>query len=164
MCGYQNALSNIMPIDWLDPYGRTPFAKDAELSVDITIVETDDGIRAKSVKNPPTSGSDRLMNAIKNALGVGMMDSVDPCSSPQAADLGKQDNVKNKDNKGSRPDHHENDEEKPEGRQKPDTMESIKPGGFKNRDRNPGSPGSPGPSRYGATEEEGEEKAPRRKS
>lgn len=70
MCGYQDALSNIMPIDWLDPYGRTPFAKDAELSVDITIVETDDGIKASSVKNPPTTGSNRLMNAIKQALGV----------------------------------------------------------------------------------------------
>lgn len=91
MCGFQDALSNIIPIDWLDPYGRTPFAKDAEVSADITIMEIDGGIRAKSVKNPPTSGSSRLMNAIKNALGVGMMDCIDPCNSPQAADLGKQD-------------------------------------------------------------------------
>lgn len=99
MCGFQDALSNLMPTDWLDPYGRTPFAKNAELSVDITIVETDDGIRAKSVKNPPTSGSSRLMDAIKNALGMGLMDSMDPCSSPQAADQGKQDDMISKDKK-----------------------------------------------------------------
>lgn len=83
MCGFQDALSNLMPTDWMDPYGRTPFAKDAELSVDITIVETEDGIRAKSVKNPPTSGSSRLMNAIKNALGVGMIDCMDPCGTEE---------------------------------------------------------------------------------
>ena len=94
---FQDALSNIMPIDWLDPYGRTPFAKDAELSVDITIVETDDGIRAKSVKNPPSSGSSRLMDAIKNALGVGMIDCMDPCSSQQADDQGKCDSKKSQD-------------------------------------------------------------------
>jgi len=94
---FQDALSNIMPIDWLDPYGRTPFAKDAELSVDITIVETDDGIRAKSVKNPPSSGSSRLMDAIKNALGVGMIDCMDPCSSQQADDQGKCDSKESQD-------------------------------------------------------------------
>lgn len=99
MCCFQDALSNIMPTDWLDPYGRTPFAKDAEMSVDITIVETDDGIRARSVKNPPTTGGDRLMNAIKNALGVGWMDCMDPCSSSQADDLGKCDDMINKDKK-----------------------------------------------------------------
>lgn len=99
MCGYQDALSNVIPVDWLDPYGRTPFAKDAELSVDITIVETDDGIRAKSVKNPPTSGSSRLMNALKNALGVGFDICEPPCSSQQAADQGKQNDMIDKDKK-----------------------------------------------------------------
>lgn len=150
MCGFQDALSNIMPVDWLDPYGRTPFAKDAELSVDITIVETDDGIKATSVKNPPTSGSSRLINAIKNALGVDMIDNMIPCSSPQADDLGKQDNVINKDKK--------------QDSGESGKMESLKPEGFRNRDRNPGSSGSPEPSRQGATEDEDEEKAPRRKS
>jgi len=99
MCGFQDAMCNIMPVDWFDPYGRTPFAKDAELSVDITIVETDDGIRAKSIKNPPTSGSSRIMDAIKNALGMGF-DVCDPlCSSPQAADLGKCDDMISNDKK-----------------------------------------------------------------
>lgn len=83
MSGYQDALSNIMPVDWLDPYGRTPFAQGAEMSVDITIVETEDGIRATSVKNPPRAGSDRLMNAIKNALGLGFMDSPELCGTDE---------------------------------------------------------------------------------
>lgn len=87
MCGYQDALSNIMPVDWLDPYGRTPFAQGAEMSVDITIVETEDGIRATSVKNPPRAGSDRLMNAIKNALGMGFMDSMEPCGTEKKKDV-----------------------------------------------------------------------------
>ena len=94
MCGFQDTLSNLMPIDWMDPYGRTPFAKDAEMSVDITIVETDDGIRATSVKNPPKAGPSRLMDAIKNALGVGLMDCTDSCNSLQSDDQGKQDNKK----------------------------------------------------------------------
>lgn len=98
MCCFQDAVSNILPLDWFDPYGRTPFAKNAELSVDITIVETDDGIKASSVKNPPTSGSSRLMNAVKNALGVGCLENEADISSPQAADLGKQ-NDKKKDEK-----------------------------------------------------------------
>ena len=76
-----------MPIDWLDPYGYTPFAKGAEMSVDITIVETDDGIRATSIKNPPRAGSDRLMTAIKNALGVGFMDSMEPCGTDEKKDV-----------------------------------------------------------------------------
>lgn len=88
MC-YQNALANIMPIDWLDPYGRTPMAPNAEMSVDITIVETDDGIKASSVKNPPSSGTNRIMNAIKNALGVDLCENAADISSQQADDLGK---------------------------------------------------------------------------
>lgn len=143
MCGFQDALSNIMPIDWMDPYGRTPFAKDAEMSVDITIVETDDGIRATSVKNPPKAGPSRMMDAIKNALGIGFMDSVDPCSSPQAADQGKREEQDSK---------------------KSDTIKPSSSGNSEDRDRNPGSQGSPGPSRYGEAEDEDEEKAPRNKS
>ena len=157
MCGYQNALSNIMPVDWLDPYGRTPFAKDAELSVDITIVETDDGIRAKSVKNPPTSGSSRLMDAIKNALGVGF-DVCDPmCSSPQADDQGKQESGFKEKNRPETKD----SEKKPQDNEGSGKMKSLKPEGLRNRDRNPGSSGSSEPSRYGATKDEDEEKAPR---
>ena len=101
MCGYQDALSNIIPVDWLDPYGRTPFAKDAELSVDITIVETDDGIKASSVKNPPTTGSNRLINAIKQALGVDLINCGAENGSQRSADLGKQDDMINNDKKDS---------------------------------------------------------------
>ena len=64
--GYQDTLAGIMPVEWLDPYGRTPFAGDMTTSVDITIVETDDGIKASSVKNPPKAGPSRLMQAIQH--------------------------------------------------------------------------------------------------
>lgn len=125
MSCFQDALSNILPVDWLDPYGRTPFAKDAELSVDITIVETDDGIKATSVKNPPKAGSSRLIDAIKNALGVDMIDSEALCSSLQADDQGKQDSMINNDKK-----------------EKSDIIEPSSPGGSGHRDRNLGSQGS----------------------
>lgn len=98
--GYSDALSSIMPIEWLDPYGRTPFADGMETSVDITIVETDDGIRASSVKNPPKSGPSRLMQAIQQALGVDSLVCESPCSSLQAADLGKCDKEKSDDSDG----------------------------------------------------------------
>jgi len=151
MCGFQDTLSNIIPIDWLDPYGRTPFAKDAELSVDITIVETDDGIRAKSIKNPPTTGGDRLMNAIKNALGVGF-DICDPlCSPMQSVDQGKCDTKKHDDQS-----HFSSTKETGN-----DTMNPSSSGDSRDRDRNPGSQRSPILSRQGATEDKDEEKAPR---
>ena len=100
--GYQDALSNIMPVEWLDPYGRTPMANGMETSVDITIVETDDGIRASSVKSPPKSGPSRLMQAIQMALGVDQFDCESPCSSLQAADQGKRDDEEKKDS-GEKP-------------------------------------------------------------
>lgn len=157
MGNYQDALSNIMPIDWMDPYGRTPFAKDAELSVDITIVETDDGIRAKSVKNPPSSGSSRLMDAIKNALGVGFIDCMDPCSSSQADDLGKQDG-KDSGDKSHKP------QNKSEKSQDSDTMNS---GNHRfaakdaSRDRNPGDGGSEDSGEEVRPSDDTKEKAPK---
>lgn len=87
-----------MPVDWLDPYGRTPFANGAEMSVDITIVETQDGIRASSVKNPPTSGSSRLMDAIKGALGMACPEIGPQNGSQRSDDLGKQDEEKDREN------------------------------------------------------------------
>lgn len=95
---YQDALSNIMPVDWLDPYGRTPFANGAEMSVDITIVETEDGIRASSVKNPPRSGSSRLMDAIKGALGMAYPEIGPQNGLQRSDDLGKQDKEKDREN------------------------------------------------------------------
>ena len=140
---FQDALSNLMPIDWLDPYGRTPFANGSEMSVDITIVETDDGIRAKSVKNPQTAGPSRMMEAIKGALGMGFDPCESPCGSLQTDDQGKQDDKNTKEC---------------------DTIKPSSSGDSENRDRNPGSQGSPGPSRYGEAEDEDEEKAPGNKS
>ena len=148
MCGFQDAMSNIMPVDWLDPYGRTPFAKDAELSVDITIVETDDGIRTKSVKNPPTSGSSRLMNAIKNALGVSFMDCMDPCSSLQADDQGKCDDKESQD--------------KSEKSQDSDIMKPSSPGDSKRQGSQPWSSGkSPEEPADKSQEKDAKEKAPK---
>ena len=148
MCGFQDAMSNIMPIDWFDPYGRTPFAKDAEMSVDITIVETDDGIRATSVKNPPKAGPSRMMDAIKNALGVGFMDCMDPCSSQQAADLGKRDDKES--------------QEKSEKSQDSDIMESSSPGDSRKQGSQPWSSGkSPEEPDDKSQEKDAKEKAPK---
>lgn len=94
MCGFKDAMSNLIPVDWLDPYGESRFAKGMPYSVDITIVETDDGIRATSVKNPPRSGSSRLMDAIKNALGVDFSEIGPQNGSQRSVDLGKQNEQK----------------------------------------------------------------------
>ena len=157
MCGFQDAMCNIMPTDWFDPYGRTPFAKDAELSVDITIVETDDGIRAKSVKNPPTSGSSRIMDAIKNALGMGF-DICDPlCSSPQADDLGKCEDTINNNKKDESQDSDIKSQDS-------DIMKPSSSGDSKKQGSQPWSSekSSEEPSRHGATQEkDAKEKAPR---
>ncbi len=92
--GCQDALAALMPLDELDPYGRTPMANGMEMSVDITIVETDDGIRVSSVKNPPKSGPSRLMEAIKQALGVDSLENSSLCKNLQADDQGKQEDKK----------------------------------------------------------------------
>ena len=148
MCGFQDAMSNIMPVDWFDPYGRTPFAKDSEMSVDITIVETDDGIRATSVKNPPKAGPSRMMDAIKNALGVGFMDCMDPCSSQQAADLGKRDDKES--------------QEKSEESQDSDIMESSSSGDSKRQGSQPWSDEkSPKLDATAGKAEDAKEKAPK---
>jgi len=144
---FQDTLSSIMPVDWLDPYGRTPMAPDAELSVDITIVETDDGIKATSVKNPPKAGPGRLIQAIQEALGMAGFDSSAPCTNLQAADQGKHSGT---DSKKSDRQNKELDTNAGES----DRIEPSKPDGLRDRDRNPGSSGSrPRPSHYGATEE-----------
>lgn len=155
---YQDALSNIMPVDWLDPYGRTPFAKDAELSVDITIVETQDGIRASSVKNPPTSGSSRLMDAIKGALGMACPEIGPQNGSQRSDDLGKQDEEKDRENMAI------SDTESG----KSGTMKPSSSGSSRDRDRNPGSQGSrrrtvedPGLNQGNQVGEGAKEKAPK---
>jgi len=94
MCGFKDAMSNLIPVDWLDPYGESRFAKGMPYSVDITIVETDDGIRATSVKNPPTSGPSRMMDAIKQVLGVDSCEIGPQNGSQRSVDLGKQNEQK----------------------------------------------------------------------
>ena len=89
MCGFKDAMSNLIPVEWLDPYGESRFAKGMPYSVDITIVETDDGIRATSVKNPPTSGPSRMMDAIKQVLGVDFSEIGPQNGSQRSVDLGK---------------------------------------------------------------------------
>lgn len=155
MCGFQDALSNIMPMDWFDPYGRTPFAKNAEMSVDITIVETDDGIKATSVKNPPTSGPSRIMDAIKNALGVNMIDNASLCSSPQSADQGKQNDMKNNDKKDESLDNSEKSQDS-------DTMKPSSSGDSRRQGSQPwSSEKSPDGPDDTSKEKDAKEKAPK---
>lgn len=150
MCGYQDALCNIMPVDWLDPYGRTPFAKDAELSVDITIVETDDGIRAKSVKNPPTSGSSRLMDAIKGALGVDSLEIEPKIGSQRLADQGKHDDIKNNDKKEPVDEHEDSGK----------MRKPYSPGDSEGQGSQPWSPGKSPKSEDKSDDEDAKGKAP----
>lgn len=138
--GYQDTLAGIMPVEWLDPYGRTPFAGDMTTSVDITIVETDDGIKASSVKNPPKAGPSRLMQAIQQALGVDSLDISSPCSSLQAADQGKCDSTEKCDYSE---DKNSNDEKALKKDVSDDKMKPTSSSDSNDRDRNPGPKGSP---------------------
>lgn len=83
-----------MPVDWLDPYGNGPHMSGMPVSVDITIVETDDGIKATSVKQPPQAGPSRIMTALKQALGVDFGICGPQNGLQQSADLGKQNDEK----------------------------------------------------------------------
>lgn len=141
MCGINEALNNLFPTGWLDPYGSMPLNKDYSVQIDITQVETDDGVKVTAVKTPPHAPTTSIQDAISMALGMGCDVCEAPTNSPQSADQGKRDKQDSGDS---------------------DTMKSSSSGNSSNRDRNPGSQGShPGPSRYGATEEEDAKKKPR---
>lgn len=125
---YQDALSNIMPVDWFEPYGRTPFANGAEMSVDITIVETEDGIRAKSVKNPPRAGSSRLIDAIKNALGMGFMNDMDDSEPVNQKESQRQSNVSENSSDVSSDDREKPEDDGKKSEEKPDSRSYISTG------------------------------------
>lgn len=148
MSGIEEALNNMFPTGWLDPYGSMPLNKDYSVQIDITQVETDDGIKVTAVKTPPHAPTTSIKDAISMALGMGCDISEAPTNSPQSADQGKRDDMKNNDNKQDSGDS--------------DKMESSSSGNSGDRDRNPGSQGSrPEPSRQGATEDEDAKKKPR---
>lgn len=141
MSGIECALNNLFPTGWLDPYGSMPLNNEHTVQIDITQVETDDGIRVTAVKTPPRASTTSIQDAISMALGMGC----DVCGasepSPRFADQGKRDKQDSGDS---------------------GKMEPSSSGDSGDRDRNPGPQGSrPEPSRQGATEEEDAKKKPR---
>lgn len=88
------ALSNLFPVSWLDPYGNMPLNKEHTVQIDITQVETDDGIKVTAIKTPPRAGTTSIQDAISMALGMGC-DEIGPQNGlEQSADLGKRDDKK----------------------------------------------------------------------
>ena len=71
MSGFADVLNELFPTDWLDPYGSMPLNKQYSVQIDITQVETDDGIKVTAVKSPPSSGTTSVRDAISMALGMG---------------------------------------------------------------------------------------------
>lgn len=74
MCGIGEALNNLFPTGWLDPYGSMPLNKEYSVQIDITQVETDDGIKVTAVKTPPHASTTSVQDAINMALGIGCCD------------------------------------------------------------------------------------------
>lgn len=154
MSGIEEALNNMFPTGWLDPYGSMPLNKDYSVQIDITQVETDDGIKVTAVKTPPHAPTTSIKDAISMALGMGCDVCEAPTDSPQSADQGKRDTSSNSDKKNN---FDSNDKKQGEN----GIMKSSSSGNSSDRDRNPGSQGSrPEPSRYGATEDEDAKKKP----
>lgn len=141
MCGIEQALSNLFPVSWLDPYGNMPLNKDYSVQIDITQVETDDGIKVTAVKTPPHAGTTSIQDAISMALGMGCDVCEAPTDSPQSADQGKRDKQDSGDS---------------------GTMKPSSSGNSSDRDRNPGSQGSrPEPPESTEPEDEDAKKKPR---
>lgn len=84
MSGIGEALNNLFPTGWLDPYGSMPLNKEYSVQIDITQVETDDGIKITAVKTPPRASTTSVQDAINMALGMGCCDdkeNVENCQS-----------------------------------------------------------------------------------
>ena len=99
-----DALSNLFPVGWLDPYGHMPLNDEHSVQIDITQVETDDGIRVTAVKTPPRAGTTSIQDAISMALGMGCCDIEADTSSQQSADQGKRESKFPEKNSGDKPD------------------------------------------------------------
>lgn len=144
MCGFQDAMCNIMPVDWLDPYGNGPHMSGMPVSVDITIVETEDGVKATSVKQPPQAGSSRIMTALKQALGVDFGICGPENGLQRSDDLGKQDDEKSQDKS-----------------EKSQDSDMMKPSSPPDSERQGSQPWSDGKSpRSSSKEKDAKEKAP----
>ena len=76
MCGIGEALNNLFPTGWLDPYGSMPLNKEYSVQIDITQVETDDGIKITAVKTPPRASTTSVQDAINMALGMGCCEDI----------------------------------------------------------------------------------------
>ena len=76
MCGIGEALNNLFPTGWLDPYGSMPLNKEYSVQIDITQVETDDGIKITAVKTPPRASTTSVQDAISMALGMGCCEDI----------------------------------------------------------------------------------------
>lgn len=63
-------MNNLFPTSWLDPYGSMPLNKEYSVQIDITQVETDDGIKVTAVKTPPHASTTSVQDAINMALGI----------------------------------------------------------------------------------------------
>lgn len=64
-------MNNLFPTGWLDPYGSMPLNKEYSVQIDVTQVETDDGIKITAVKTPPRASTTSVQDAINMALGMG---------------------------------------------------------------------------------------------
>lgn len=111
MCGIGEALNNLFPTGWLDPYGSMPLNKEYSVQIDITQVETDDGIKVTAVKTPPRASTTSVQDAINMALGLGCKDYGDDVEykdnidkSNKRNDLNKENNEEKEDSDGKRPD------------------------------------------------------------
>lgn len=92
MCGIGEALNNLFPTGWLDPYGSMPLNKEYSVQIDITQVETDDGIKITAVKTPPRASTTSVQDAINMALGMGCCDDKEKGEDCQSESKGKGEN------------------------------------------------------------------------
>ena len=65
-----DAINNLFPTSWLDPYGEMPLNDKYSVQIDITQVKTDDGIKVTAVKTPPRARTASIQDAIEMALGM----------------------------------------------------------------------------------------------
>ena len=87
MCGMQETLDSLFPTSWLDPYGNMPLNKQYSVQIDITQVETDNGIKVTAVKTPPQAGTTSIQDAINMALGMSCCDQ--PCEDSKSKEQKK---------------------------------------------------------------------------
>ena len=90
MDGIGQALNNLFPTGWLDPYGSMPLNKEYSVQIDITQVETDDGIKVTAVKTPPHASTTSIQDAINMALGFGCCDEHEESEKPGKDNPNKQ--------------------------------------------------------------------------